>query len=139
MIIYLIKKIFITCRLAGPRGIAVVQKSFKDTRFRGKGHEKEDLDILLKRLEHWAHRLFPKLPFKDTLEQLEKLGSKKNVQVHYKAHGTRVTFTLYMKFFRFGSIFQLFVLRIMMGYLHIFVMRCKKLVFALFMFGRVIL
>lgn len=71
-------------RLAGPRGIAVIQKSYKDTKFRGKGHEKEDLDVLLKKLEHWAHRLFPKLPFRDTLEQLEKLGSKKNVQVLIK-------------------------------------------------------
>ncbi|KAK8732814.1 hypothetical protein OTU49_006941 [Cherax quadricarinatus] len=71
-------------RLAGPRGITVLQKAFKDVKFHGKGHEKEDLAVLLKRLEHWAHRLFPKLPFKDTLEEIEKLGLKKNVQVLMK-------------------------------------------------------
>ncbi|XP_045585145.2 TIMELESS-interacting protein isoform X1 [Procambarus clarkii] len=71
-------------RLAGPRGIGIIQKSFKNVKFRGKGHEKEDIDVLLKILEHWAHRLFPKLPFRDTLEQIEKLGMKKNVQVLLK-------------------------------------------------------
>ncbi|KAG7153732.1 TIMELESS-interacting protein-like [Homarus americanus] len=71
-------------RLTGPRGIGVLQRAFKDVKFRGKGHEKEDLDILLKTLEHWTHRLFPRLPFKDTLEQIEKLGANKNVQVHMK-------------------------------------------------------
>lgn len=71
-------------RLGGPRGIPVLQKSFKDVKWKGKGHEKEDLDVLLKRLEHWAHRLFPKLPFNDVLEQIEKQGFKKPVQVLIK-------------------------------------------------------
>lgn len=53
----------------------------RNFKFKGKGHEHEDLQELLKVLEHWAHRLYPKLPFKDTLEQIEKLGTKKNVQV----------------------------------------------------------
>ncbi|XP_037793356.1 TIMELESS-interacting protein-like [Penaeus monodon] len=71
-------------RLGGPRGIPVLQKSFKDVKWKGKGYEKEDLDVLLKRLEHWAHRLFPKLPFNDVLEQIEKQGFKKPVQVLIK-------------------------------------------------------
>ena len=32
-------------------------------------------------LEHWAHRLFPKATFDDFIERLEKLGSKKALQV----------------------------------------------------------
>lgn len=58
-----------------------LHKICRTFKFKGKGHEREDLQELLKVLEHWAHRLYPKLPFKDTLEQIEKLGTKKNVQV----------------------------------------------------------
>ncbi len=32
-------------------------------------------------LEHWAHRLFPPMPFDEFIERLEKLGSKREVQV----------------------------------------------------------
>lgn len=32
-------------------------------------------------LEHWAHRLFPMMPFDEVLERIEKLGTKKEVQV----------------------------------------------------------
>jgi len=39
----------------------------------------EDLKLLMSRLEHWAHRLFPKLSFDDFIERLEKLGSKKEI------------------------------------------------------------
>ena len=35
----------------------------------------------MSRLEHWAHRLFPKLTFDDFVERLEKLGVKKEIQV----------------------------------------------------------
>lgn len=43
-------------RLKGPRGIIAVDDFFKDIRFKGKGHEKQDLNEVMKRLEHWAHR-----------------------------------------------------------------------------------
>ena len=39
----------------------------------------EDLKLLMSRLEHWAHRLFPKLSFDDFIERLERLGSKKEI------------------------------------------------------------
>ena len=32
-------------------------------------------------LEHWAHRLFPKMPFDEVLERIERLGTKRDVQV----------------------------------------------------------
>lgn len=32
-------------------------------------------------LEHWAHRLFPKMTFGEVLERTERLGAKKEVQV----------------------------------------------------------
>ncbi|XP_050725499.1 uncharacterized protein LOC127003145 [Eriocheir sinensis] len=71
-------------RLAGPRGMFALQKSFKNFKYKGKGHETEDFRAMLQKMELWAHRLFPKLPFKDTLEQIEKLGGQKNVQVNLK-------------------------------------------------------
>ena len=35
----------------------------------------------MQRYEHWAHRLFPKFPFADVVDQVENLGNKKLVQV----------------------------------------------------------
>ncbi|KAL4713657.1 hypothetical protein ACJJTC_004188 [Scirpophaga incertulas] len=69
-------------RLTGPRGIRVIPDHFKDFKFKGKGHEKEDLDLVLKKLEHWAYRLYPKFEFKDCLKKIETLGKKRSVMVH---------------------------------------------------------
>ena len=38
----------------------------------------------MKRLEHWAHRLYPKLPFDDVLKALENLGKKQAVKTNIK-------------------------------------------------------
>ena len=40
-----------------------------------------DLKLLVQRYEYWAHRLFPKFPFADVVDQVENLGHKKLVQV----------------------------------------------------------
>ncbi|XP_072946585.1 uncharacterized protein [Epargyreus clarus] len=69
-------------RLTGPRGIQVIPDHFKDFKFKGKGHEKEDLDLVLKKLEHWAYRLYPKFQFEDCLKKIEALGKKRPVAVH---------------------------------------------------------
>lgn len=69
-------------RLKGPRGIAVIADGFKDFKFHGKGYEKVDLNRVMKRLEHWAHRLYPRFQFDDCLDKIEKLGQKKPVQVN---------------------------------------------------------
>ncbi|XP_050356739.1 TIMELESS-interacting protein [Nymphalis io] len=69
-------------RLTGPRGIQVIPEHFKDFKFKGKGHEKEDLDLVLKKLEHWAYRLYPKFQFEDCLKKIETLGKKRPVMVH---------------------------------------------------------
>ena len=68
--------------LCGRRGILALHAAFKDIKLKGKGYEKDNLDLVMKKLDHWAHRLFPKLPFDDCIERVEKLGSKKPVQVH---------------------------------------------------------
>ncbi|XP_023948824.2 myb-like protein X [Bicyclus anynana] len=69
-------------RLTGPRGIHVIPEHFKDFKFKGKGHEKEDLDLVLKKLEHWAYRLYPKFKFEDCLKKIETLGKKRPVMVN---------------------------------------------------------
>lgn len=35
----------------------------------------------MQHMEHWAHRLFPKLQFEDFIDRVEALGNKKEVQV----------------------------------------------------------
>ncbi|XP_045454888.1 protein PFC0760c [Melitaea cinxia] len=69
-------------RLTGPRGIRVIPDHFKDFKFKGKGHEREDLDLVLKKLEHWAYRLYPKFQFEDCLKKIETLGKKRPVMVY---------------------------------------------------------
>ena len=73
-------------RLKGPKGIQTIEKYFEGFKFHGKGYEKLDLDRVMKRMEHWAHRLFPKLAFDDFAERLEQLGTKKELQVFIKKY-----------------------------------------------------
>lgn len=75
-----------TERLRGPKGVHTIEKYFEGFKFHGKGREKEDLDRIMKRLEHWSHRLFPKLNFDDCLEKIENLGVKKDLQVFLKRY-----------------------------------------------------
>ncbi|NWU96822.1 TIPIN protein, partial [Upupa epops] len=44
----------------------------------------EDLKTLIQHMEHWAHRLFPKLQFEDFIDRVEYLGNKKEVQTCLK-------------------------------------------------------
>ncbi|XP_040198195.1 TIMELESS-interacting protein isoform X1 [Rana temporaria] len=71
-------------RLTSQRGLPALRHLFDDTKFKGKGHEAEDLRVLLRQMENWAHRLFPKLKFEDFLNRLETLGNKKEVQTCLK-------------------------------------------------------
>nr|XP_022333930.1 TIMELESS-interacting protein-like isoform X2 [Crassostrea virginica] len=71
-------------RLTGDRGIPILPKVFQDVKFKGKGHEARDLQVIMRYLEHWAHRLFPKMPFDEVLERIEKLGTKNEVKTCIK-------------------------------------------------------
>lgn len=64
------------------RGVHTLEKYYQGIKYRGKGYEKDDLDNVLKRMEHWAHRLYPKYTFKDFLTTTEQLGKKKQLQTH---------------------------------------------------------
>lgn len=71
-------------RLTSERGLPALRHIFDKTKFRGKGHEAEDLKTLIRHMEHWAHRLFPKLQFEDFIDRVENLGNKKEVQTCLK-------------------------------------------------------
>ena len=46
----------------------------------GKGREFDDLNVVLKKMEHWAHRLYPKLPFDDVMDRVAFLGKKQSIR-----------------------------------------------------------
>uniref|UniRef100_A0A8C8STZ2 TIMELESS-interacting protein n=1 Tax=Pelusios castaneus TaxID=367368 RepID=A0A8C8STZ2_9SAUR len=71
-------------RLISERGLPALRHMFDNAKFKGKGHETEDLKTLLRHMEHWAHRLFPKLQFDDFIDRVESLGNKKEVQTCLK-------------------------------------------------------
>ncbi|XP_015279565.1 PREDICTED: TIMELESS-interacting protein [Gekko japonicus] len=71
-------------RLISERGLPALRSMFDNVKFKGKGHEAADLKMLIKNMEHWAHRLFPKLQFEDFVERVECLGNKKEVQTCLK-------------------------------------------------------
>ncbi|XP_030622696.1 TIMELESS-interacting protein [Chanos chanos] len=71
-------------RLVSERGLPALRTLFDNVRFKGKGHEAEDLKVLMQKMENWAHRLYPKLQFEDFIDKLEVLGNKKEVQTCLK-------------------------------------------------------
>ncbi|XP_067827369.1 TIMELESS-interacting protein [Heptranchias perlo] len=71
-------------RLTSDRGLPALRNLFNDVRFKGKGHESEDVKTLLRHMEHWAHRLYPKLQFEEFIDKVESLGGKKEVQTCLK-------------------------------------------------------
>ncbi|XP_026528904.1 TIMELESS-interacting protein isoform X1 [Notechis scutatus] len=72
------------CRLISERGLPALCNLFDNVNFKGKGHEEADLRTLIRHMEHWAHRLFPQLPFENVVERIESLGNKKPVQACLK-------------------------------------------------------
>ncbi|CAH1959058.1 unnamed protein product [Acanthoscelides obtectus] len=70
--------------LRGPRGLSAIEGYFQRVKFKGKGHEEHDLNMLMKTYEYWCHRLFPKFPFDHCIARLETLGTKKGTQTLLK-------------------------------------------------------
>ncbi|XP_068954363.1 TIMELESS-interacting protein isoform X2 [Petaurus breviceps papuanus] len=62
-------------RLISERGLPALRHVFDKA---------EDLKTLIRHMEHWAHRLFPKLQFEDFIGRVEHLGNKKEVQTCLK-------------------------------------------------------
>lgn len=70
--------------MRGTRGLSVLPTWFENIQLRGKGHESEDLNTVINRLEQWTHRLFPRYTFDDSIDKLEKLGKKNEIKVMLK-------------------------------------------------------
>ena len=68
--------------LMSTKGIALLPKLLSETRFKGKGHELEDIRLLLSKTKHWAHRLLPSATFEDFVEKAECLGNKKILKIY---------------------------------------------------------
>lgn len=66
--------------LMGARGLPALRAMTHQLKFKGVDHEYEDLNLLMSKLEHWAHRLYPKYTFTDTLEKLETLSGKAQIK-----------------------------------------------------------
>ncbi|ESK94549.1 chromosome segregation in meiosis protein 3 [Moniliophthora roreri MCA 2997] len=82
-------------RLLGPTGFRQLIKDTKDFKPKGKGHEARDLDRLLQVYQFWAHRMYPKSQFSDTIERIEKLCHSKRMNVALsvwrdEAHGKNI-------------------------------------------------
>ena len=67
-------------RLNSERGLQALHDQFKTLRFKKTKGYANRLTTILRIYEHWAHRLYPKLPFADVVEKIEHLGSKRTVQ-----------------------------------------------------------
>ncbi|KAF8892542.1 replication fork protection component Swi3-domain-containing protein [Infundibulicybe gibba] len=79
-------------RLLGPDGFPQLIKDTKHFKIRGKGHEAADLNRILQIYQFWTHRLYPKTPFKDTVNRVEKLCHSRRMNVSLsvwrdEAHG----------------------------------------------------
>ena len=70
-------------RILGPRGVTILSEVFQDFTPKGGDHVFEDLDRAMKKMEHWAHRMYPKLPFDNTMARVSVLGKKMQIQVSY--------------------------------------------------------
>ena len=60
-------------KLFSDRGLSAIPEHVNSMKFKGKGHELEDISKICKAYEHWAHRLYPKMRFKDVLEKVRCL------------------------------------------------------------------
>ncbi|KAG2357674.1 replication fork protection component Swi3-domain-containing protein [Suillus spraguei] len=67
--------------LIGASGFPQLIQNIKNFKVKGKGHERSDLQRILQVYQFWSHRLYPKTPFKDTVERVEKLCHSKRMQV----------------------------------------------------------
>ncbi|KDQ17939.1 hypothetical protein BOTBODRAFT_544616 [Botryobasidium botryosum FD-172 SS1] len=60
-------------RLLGENGFPLLVKEHKKFKTKGKGHEAADLSKLMQMYQLWAHKMFPKTQFRDTVEKVEKV------------------------------------------------------------------
>lgn len=75
-----------TAKLKGDRGLHTIEEYFRDVKYKGKGHEAEDLNLIMRKIEHWGHRVFPQMLFADFVNRVEQLCRKNDVQTHMRKY-----------------------------------------------------
>ncbi|KAL7752371.1 chromosome segregation in meiosis- protein [Sorochytrium milnesiophthora] len=73
-----------TERLLGENGLPKLRRVSKSLKFKGKGHEAEDLASLMRFYHVWAHRLFPKFAFSHFASRAEDVCRQKRVHIHFE-------------------------------------------------------
>ncbi|QRV99984.1 chromosome segregation in meiosis protein 3 [Ceratobasidium sp. AG-Ba] len=68
-------------RLLERDGLRALVRQSKDFKIKGKGHELSDLNRLMQMYQLWAHKMFPKMQFNDTVERVERLCRTKRMHV----------------------------------------------------------
>lgn len=63
-------------KLKSQDGVIRLPELFKEVKFKGKNHEKDDLNRIMTIYQNWAHRLMPSLQFDDFIEKAEGLCRK---------------------------------------------------------------
>ncbi|XP_064355963.1 TIMELESS-interacting protein-like [Dromaius novaehollandiae] len=59
-------------RLIHETGIPALKHILEDIQLKGPGHEAEDLQLLLQKIECWAQSIFPEMKFEDFISKLEE-------------------------------------------------------------------
>jgi hypothetical protein len=69
-------------KILGDQGFRFLLMKSKDRlKFKGKGHEKHDLNMLMAFYQEWAHMLYPRYPFYDVVKTIEKKCHSKLAQI----------------------------------------------------------
>ncbi|KAG9123047.1 hypothetical protein FRC07_000311 [Ceratobasidium sp. 392] len=68
-------------RLLDRDGLPALVRQTKEFNIKGKGHEMSDLNRLMQMYQLWAHKMFPKMQFNDTVERVERLCRSRRMHV----------------------------------------------------------
>ncbi|CAI4230068.1 unnamed protein product [Auanema sp. JU1783] len=68
--------------LVGPKGIPALRDMFKEYKPNKDLDPYSNLNLVMKKYEHWAHLLFPKMKFDDVIARCEALGMRRVVKVY---------------------------------------------------------
>ncbi|KAJ3034177.1 hypothetical protein HDV00_005396 [Rhizophlyctis rosea] len=68
-------------RLLSPAGLPRLKELSTKVKFKGKGHEVENLQKLITFYQIWGHELYPKAPFRQFVERVEKVCKQRHLKV----------------------------------------------------------
>ena len=81
-------------KLFSDRGLSAIPTHINPLKFKGKGHELDDITVICRAYEHWAHRLYPKMTFKDVLEKVIIFASTFCIQLEAELYQTSCSHSL---------------------------------------------